>query len=166
MKKTIRDLTLTGLGIALCFVATMYLKIPNAISGYFNMGDGIILLFSSILNPVSAFLVGGVGSAMADFVGGYPHYVIFTLIIKGCQAIVVSLLFQKFGMKVKYLAYGLGATIMVFGYFFAKWYLKGNVYVAISGLTSNIIQGIAGIIVALALLPVIYKMVMKYRSEL
>ena len=34
------EIVLTGLGMALVFVATMFIKVPNALDGYFNLGDG------------------------------------------------------------------------------------------------------------------------------
>lgn len=76
MKKTItiQDMVLTALGMALVFVATMYIKVPNALDGYFNLGDGFILLFASFLSPGLSFLAGGLGSALADVAGGYAYY--------------------------------------------------------------------------------------------
>ena len=85
------EIVLTGLGMALVFVATMFIKIPNTLDGYFNLGDGFILLFASFLNPFERFLIGGLGSALADVAGGYGHYSFFTIIIKGLEGIVVSL---------------------------------------------------------------------------
>ena len=57
MKKglTTKKMVLTGLGIAIVFIATLFIKIPNTLDGYFNLGDGFILLFASILNPFLAF---------------------------------------------------------------------------------------------------------------
>lgn len=163
MDKKIREITLTGVGIAICFVATMYIKIPNPLDGYFNMGDGVIMLFAAILNPLNAFLVGGVGSALADFAGGYPHYIIFTLIIKGLEAIVISILFNKYGDKIKYIAYAIGSVIMVVGYFLAKWYLKANIFIALSGVFENVLQSLVGFVIAIILLPQIKKFSAKYR---
>ena len=65
------EIVLTGLGMALVFVATMFIKVPNALDGYFNLRDGFILLFASFLNPFESFLIGGLGSALADVAGGY-----------------------------------------------------------------------------------------------
>ena len=42
------EIVLTGLGMALVFVATMFIKVPNALDGYFNLGDGFILLFAVV----------------------------------------------------------------------------------------------------------------------
>lgn len=158
MKKlTTQEIVLTGLGIAIVFIATLYIKIPNALDGYFNLGDGFILIFSSILSPFLAFLVGGLGSALADVAGGYAYYFIPTLMIKGLEAIVVAFLFQKFSKKVQIPAYLLGAVIMVVGYFFAKWYLKGSAAIALTGVPENIFQSAVGIVIACVCYPIIEK---------
>ena len=55
----------------------------------------IHILFSSLLNPFYAFLIGGIGSGLADIAGGYGIYFIPTLFIKGIEAVLVSLLLHK-----------------------------------------------------------------------
>ncbi|MEG0841393.1 MAG: ECF transporter S component [Erysipelotrichaceae bacterium] len=143
------EIVIYGMGIAVVFVSTFFVKIPNAIDGYMNLGDGMIMLFASIASPLGAFLIGGVGSAMADLVGGYPHYILFTLLIKGFEAIVISILYRRLPKKIKYLSYFVGSIIMVVGYFFAKWYLKASMLVALSGVPENILQSTIGMIIAL-----------------
>lgn len=164
MKYKTRDIVLTGLGIAIVFIATLYIKIPNALDGYFNLGDGFILLFASILDPFLAFMVGGLGSALADVAGGYAYYFIPTLLIKGLEAIVVACLMQKLGKKIQIPAYLLGAIIMVVGYFLAKWYLKGSMAIALTGIPENIFQSGVGIVIALICYPVIQKFSQKYKQ--
>lgn len=160
-KYSTKEIVLTGLGIAVVFVATMYIKIPNALNGYFNLGDGFILLFSSFLNPLPAFLVGGLGSALADLAGGYAYYFLPTLIIKGLEAIVVSILMKKYAKKAQIPAYILGAIIMVFGYFLAKWYLKGSMAIALTGIPENIFQSAVGVIIAFIAYPLVDKILNK-----
>ena len=46
---------------------------------------GFILLFASIVDPLGGFLIGGLGSALADVAGGYAYYFFPTLIIKGLE---------------------------------------------------------------------------------
>lgn len=160
-KLSTKAIVLTGLGIAVVFVATMFIKIPNALDGYFNLGDGFILIFASILDPFLAFLVGGLGSALADVAGGYAYYFIPTLIIKGLEAIVVSMLIKKYGKKVQIPAYILGAVIMVLGYFLTKWYLKQSMAIALTGIPENIFQSGVGIVIALICYPVISRIYSK-----
>ena len=59
-----REMVLAALGIALVYITTMFIKLPNSIGGYLNLGDGFILLFAGFLHPFTAFLVGGSGSAL------------------------------------------------------------------------------------------------------
>lgn len=167
MKKKLdtRDIVLTGLGMAVVFIATLFIKIPNALDGYFNLGDGFIMIFASILDPELAFLVGGLGSALADVAGGYAYYFIPTLLIKGLEAIVVSILMKKFGKKIQIPAYILGSVIMVLGYFLAKWYLKQSMAIALTGIPENIFQSGIGIVIAFICYPVISRIYLKREAQ-
>lgn len=156
-KLTTQHIVLYALGMAIVFVATMYMKIPNGLDGYFNLGDGFILLFSSILGPLGGFLVGGLGSALADVAGGYAYYFFFTLGIKGLEGFLVGWLFARYGERIRWIAYSLGCIIMVSGYFFAKWYLKGSMLIAWSGVAENILQSGIGFAISIICLPIIQK---------
>ena len=155
--KKVYEMVLTGLGMALVFIATMFIKVPNALDGYFNLGDGFILLFASFLNPFESFLIGGLGSGLADVAGGYGYYFIFTLIIKGLEGVVVSLFMKKYSKPKQVSSYVLGAIIMVFGYFIAKYILKGSWAMALAEIPANIVQGVAGIVIALIAYPLVKK---------
>lgn len=157
-KQTYR-IVLTGLGMALVFVATLFIKVPNALDGYLNLGDGFILLFSSFLNPLESFLIGGLGSALADVAGGYGHYFFFTLIIKGLEAIVISFMNKNYSKTKQISSYVLGSIIMVFGYFLAKYILKGSWILAASEVPANLIQAIAGIVIAIVAYPLVKKII-------
>lgn len=156
-KLTTQQIVLYALGMAIVFVATLYMKVPNGLDGYFNLGDGFILLFASILGPFGGFLVGGLGSALADVAGGYAYYFFFTLIIKGCEGIVVGWLMKKYGNRIRFVAYTIGCLIMVSGYFLAKWYLKGSMLIALSGVAENIVQSGVGFAISIIALPLVQK---------
>lgn len=156
-KITTNEIVLTALGMALVFVSTLLIKIPNPIEGYFNLGDGFLLLFSSFLPPFLAFLTGGLGSALADIAGGYSYYFLWTLLIKGSEAFLVSSLLKRWGIKYKIGYYMLGSCVMVIGYFLAKWFLKGNPFIALAGIPENIVQAILGMAVALVAYPILQK---------
>ena len=53
---------------------------------------------------------------------------------------------------------------MVFGYFIAKYILKGNWIVAASEIPANIVQGLAGIVIALVAYPLVKKIVQEKLS--
>lgn len=70
-------------------VATMVIKIPiPATGGYINLGDSIVLLSGVVLGPLYGGLAAGLGSALADLLGGYVAFAPATLYIKstyGCN---------------------------------------------------------------------------------
>lgn len=153
-KTSVYDMTLTALGIALVFLATFLIKVPNGIQGYFNIGDGFLLLFAGFLHPFLAFLVGGLGSGLADIAGGYGIYFFFTLMIKGCEALVACLLIRK-QEKLRYVAYVLGGCLMVIGYFFADALINESWLLSLTGIPANIIQALVGCVIATLAYPLL-----------
>ena len=153
----VKEIVLAALGMALVFLATYLIKIPNGIQGYFNLGDGFIMLFSSLMNPWLAFMIAGVGSALADLVGGYGSYALFTLIIKGIEGVIIALAFQRITGRLRFVSYGIAAGIMVFGYCIADSIINASLVLGISGIPANILQGVIGIVIALLAFPMIQK---------
>ena len=68
---------------------------------------------------------------------------------------------KKYAKKAQIPAYILGAIIMVFGYFLAKWYLKGSMAIALTGIPENIFQSVVGIIIAFVAYPLVHKILNK-----
>ena len=98
MKLNVKKLVMTALFAALACVATMSIRIPTpGTNGYIHPGDAVVILSGIILGPVYGFLAGGIGSAMADLLGGYFIYVQITLIIKGLIALISGIIYQRFG---------------------------------------------------------------------
>lgn len=160
MKKTnitTKQMILSALGMALVFLATYIIKIPNGIQGYFNLGDGFIMLFASIVNPFLAFMIGGVGSALADVVGGYGIYFIPTLLIKGLEGVLIAYIFNRVKGHLKYVSYVLGGLIMVLGYFFCDSVINNSWTLGLSGIPANILQASVGIVIAFITLPILHK---------
>ena len=67
--------------IALIYLATFFIKIPS-INGYTHLGDCMIFLSVLILGTKRGALAGGIGAALADYLGGYIIWVIPTFFIK------------------------------------------------------------------------------------
>ena len=84
----IRRLVGIALLAALMAVATLVLRIPMpATEGDINVGDAVIVAGALFLGGWSAGLAGGIGSALADGLGGYVHWAPFTLfIVRGRRA--------------------------------------------------------------------------------
>lgn len=160
MNNNLKKLILAALFAALSCVATMSIRIPTpGTSGYIHPGDAIVILSGVILGPVWGFLAGGIGSALADLIGGYFIYVPITFVIKGLVALAAGLLYQKVGknQKSRYIAVILGGVadiiLVAGGYFVCEFFIYGAG--AAASIPANIIQGVGGLVISCILYPIL-----------
>ena len=72
MSAHLRKIVIAALLAAFTCIATMSIRIPTpGTGGYIHPGDAIVLLSGIILGPGYGFLAAGIGSALADLLGGY-----------------------------------------------------------------------------------------------
>ena len=155
----IKKLVLAALMAALTYVATSIVQIPSPMQGYVNLGDCIVLLSGWILGPWWGAAAGGIGSMLVDLLGGYAHYAPGTLVIKGVDALAAALIFRALGRgKNAILVSGIvGEVIMVVGYFGYASLILGKGLAAAASIPGNIVQGIAGVAIGMALAVVLQK---------
>lgn len=157
----VHRLTLTALFIALIFIFTYVIKVPSPGMGYVHPGDGFILLAAIFLGPAMSALAAGVGSALADLIGGYFIFAPATLIIKAAEALVFYLLFKlilrfldRWEPRVQLIALipaSVPATaLMVLGYYAYEALVFGP-GIALASVLSNIGQAATSIIIAFVL---------------
>ena len=146
MKKN--QIVFYALGIACVFVLTAFGSFPIGVLGYVNIGDALVMLFASIVNPLGAFFVGSIGSAMADLALGYSHYAVFTFLIKGMEGCIVSKIFHSLHKK-SYIAYVTGAIIMVLGYALTDIILTQELLMGIESMSMNSIQALISCSIAI-----------------
>ena len=158
--KNIRKLVLAALLAALTAVATMIIRIPTPTQGYIHLGDGMVLICGILL---------GIGSMMADLIGGYMAWVPGTFAIKALTALLGGWLYHRMAGKgmntiTRVVLCGIPAEIiMVLGYFVYEVGMEvvmgssmgAAAAAVVLGVPMNIVQGIAGIIVGVVLLPVL-----------
>ena len=106
------------------------------VKGYINIGDSVILLTGLLLGPGAGAVVGGVGSAMADLILGYPHWAGWTLAIKGLEGFLAG----RWGKR-PFVGALAGVGAMAGGYFVAGCLMYGSVAPALAQLPFDLIQG-------------------------
>jgi uncharacterized membrane protein len=152
-QKAVIQLSLMAVMSALVTVGTLIVRIPNPMGGYFNVGDFMIFVTALTFNPLIGGVAGGLGSAIADIIG-FPLFAIPTLVIKGLEGLLASLITDKKNVYRDVLAVVVAGTEMVTGYFLVELYLWG-IGGALAEVPANIAQiaigGIVGIPVALVL---------------
>lgn len=168
-KKISRDTLLKicfgGMFAALICAATAVIQIPTQLFGFMNFGDCFVLIAAWMLGPWYGFAAGGIGSALADLLTGYGHYVPGTLIIKGLMAMAAALVFHalsKKGGKLRFPAYivsGLTAElIMIAGYYLYKaTFLQRGWIAALGNVPTNCVQGAIGLVLGTVLIQIIVK---------
>ena len=156
-------LVLTGVFTALVMAATSFFRIPvAATNGYVHLGDSMIFLAVMILGRKNGTIAGATGSALADLLGGYAHWVPWTFVIKGLMAFACGTVLyagqdsESEGYEGassspvrSILAMALGSLIMISGYFIAHRFIYGTMAAPLAALPGNLIQGSAGTVIAL-----------------
>lgn len=99
-QRTSARLSATAVFTALTAAVTMVfsISVPQT-RGFFNIGETMVYVSAFLFGPFVGAFSGGVGSALADILLGYPHYAPATLIIKACEGGVVGALSRK---KIKF----------------------------------------------------------------
>lgn len=154
MKNTlsVKNLTLTAMFMALNIALSSFgVPVPG---GHFYLNDIVICTAAILLDPFSAFLVGGVGAFLGDLFF-YPLPMFVSLATHGIQAIVISLCAHK--LKTKHektgaiIGVAIGAVIMVVGYSLGRAFIYSTPEYAVLKLPYQILQAAVGAIVAVIL---------------
>lgn len=167
---SVRDFALLALFMALVAVATMIVRIPiPQTNGYLNLGDSMVLLAALFFGPVGGFIAGGIGSALADILGGYPQWAPWTLVIKGFEAILAASLANALGTRKDRITWKLAASFcaatswMVLGYFLAETVMYDQ-KAAFAEVPANVLQAAGSVVLASLLLPVFSRIVSTTRA--
>lgn len=151
-RKTTVWLCTTALLMALNIAMSSFgVPVPG---GHLYMNDIIICTAAIILDPVAAFLVGGVGAFIGDLLF-YPLPMFVSLVTHGLQAVVISIFSHYVMKKHPVLASGIGVTvgavIMVVGYSLGRAFIYSTPEYAIMKLPYQILQAGVGAVVGMLL---------------
>jgi energy-coupling factor transport system substrate-specific component len=151
----IRQIVLAGVMIALVAVFTLAVRVPFALTqGYFNFSDVGVFLAGFAFGPWIGLVAGGVGTALADVVGGYVLFAPLTLVAHGLEGLVAGLIARRReGVLPMVLGWACGAAVMVAVYFLGEAFIfrMGVAAAASEALTINIPQVVVGGIVGIPL---------------
>ncbi|WMM25149.1 ECF transporter S component [Tissierella sp. MB52-C2] len=138
--------------MALTTVMTMVIHIPTiGTNGYLNLGDMVVFLAALTLGKKGGFLVGGLGSGLADILLGYSHYAPITFIVKGLEGYIAGKILEtKLGQDKPIIATVIGGVWMAFGYYFAEIFMYGA-KAALASIPGNLMQGLLGAVAAVVL---------------
>ena len=152
IKRTTYWLCITAVFMALNVAMSSFgIPVPG---GHLYMNDIIICIAAIILDPLAAFMVGGVGAFLGDLFF-YPLPMFVSLVTHGLQAVVISVFSHYVLKKHPVLSSGIGVTIgaviMVVGYSFGRAFIYSTPEYAILKLPYQILQAGVGAIVGMIL---------------
>ena len=163
-------MVLTSLMVCLVLLATYIIKIPSPFTqGYVHLGDTMIFLSVLLLGKKGGAVAAGLGSGLADLLGGYAAYAPWTFIIKAVMAFIMGAFIEATTKKKKHhikigsvpLVEIIGMIIagmeMVIGYALVDGVLAGNMLSGILGAPFNVGQFTVGLVLATILAMALYK---------
>ena len=159
-----KQLTTAAIMAALIYVVIICLpiKIPLPAEGgaYFNLGDTIIYFAAYILGGVPAMFASVIGCGLADLTLGSVIYILPTVIIKACMALICGRITKSGKFKSHFFACIIGGAVMAFGYAAFELIVFDWAYVA-AAFPANCLQWVCGSAVGIAL----YKPSFKIRKH-
>ena len=143
-----RDLVRAALLAALVFLFTFVIRIPIP-NGYVHLGDGAVMLCGILLGPVLGPVAAIVGSAAADYFGGFAIYMLPTAIAKGLLSYLCARAFSgKYNRGTQSAFIGAGALSSVAVYYIAEIIMYGSVVGPLINVPFNLLQTAVGIAAA------------------
>lgn len=150
-EKPTRWLAVTAILMAMNVVMSSFsIPVPG---GHLYLNDAVICTAAILLDPLGAFMVGGVGAFLGDLFF-YPTPMFVSLVTHGLQAVVVSLCAHGAGKKRlagAIVGVAIGAVINVAGYSLGRAFIYSTPEYALLKLPFQVFQGVFGAAVAVIL---------------
>jgi len=148
-------LAVTGMMTAMNIVLSMSVFSVPVPGGHLYFCDTVINTAAILLDPLAAFVVGGVGSFLGDMLF-YPAPMFVSLAAHGLQAAAVSLISRRGeggGHPALFSGLGVaaGAVIMVTGYTLGRAFVYATPETSLLKLPFECVQALFGAAVAMAL---------------
>lgn len=150
MKKkhnSVKTLTVTALFLAMNIIMSMSVFSIPVPGGHMYLNDLVIVTAAILLGPFNAFIVGGVGAFIGDFLF-YPAPMFVSLVTHGLQALVISLctryLLRSKKTAASIIGAALGLVITVVGYTLGRAYIYSTPAYALLKLPFQILQTLVG----------------------
>jgi uncharacterized membrane protein len=146
---SVLNLCIAALFMAITVMLSSFgLPVPG---GHLYLNDIAIVTASLLLDPFSAFLVGGIGSFLGDFLF-YPAPMFVSLVTHGLQAVIISIIAHKNNrISLGILGSTIGAIIMIIGYTLGRAFIYSTPAYAIMKLPFQILQAAVGVVIGLLL---------------
>lgn len=146
-----RELVVTGLAIALVFVATLFinLRLPIGQGGLIHLGNVPLFLVAIVFGKRTGAIAGAFGMGLFDLMGGWTPWAPATFLIVGLMGYTVGSIAEWKDTTIGYgIAIAIACAIKVVGYYIAEALIYGNWVQPMLSVPGNLLQiGVAALIV-------------------
>jgi uncharacterized membrane protein len=163
----VKKLTAYSLIIALTVVLSLFVHIPvPGTQEFFTLTEVGVFSGAILFGGPAGLVIGGGSGLLIDLLSGSANWAIFSLIIHGIEGFLVGTLCYKRSKVMQTIGILLGSLVMIVAYALVTGLYFGY-GVQIVSVVGNVLQCIAGFIVAIPVIRVISKqsIVKDIRSE-
>lgn len=151
-----REIALTAVMIAMVTAVVVAIgPIPIGTVGYFNLSDVAIYFAAFAFGPVTGFLAGGVGTALADVYLNYAAFAPLSFLAHGIEGLLAGAIGRGGDPRRMVLGWAAGTVAMVGIYFLGEYFGAGLGWggppQAVTEWPGNLLQNVIGGAVAIPL---------------
>ena len=153
-RRSALHISLIAVSAALVAVFTIAIRIPvPATAGYISLCDAAVVFVSYAFGPFTGLIAGGLGSAAADLIGGYPQFAAISFLVHGLEALLAGLLVRKNSQSVVTMIIGAVISIIIVsgGYFVLEVLSITTAASAVVEIPMNALQSGVGAVIGLLL---------------
>ena len=157
-KMTALRIALIAVLTAVVVVFTLMVRVPTPIRGYISLCDVVITFAALLFGPWVGAIAGGLGTGIADLIGGYAQWAPLSFVIHGLQGLLIALVARS-GMKsgvpgdaklpMMIIGGVIGMIVMTGGYYLAGGFLYGF-EAALVEIPLNLMQSGVGVVLGIA----------------
>ena len=85
-------MSIVAVTTALVAVFTIAIRIPTPLGGYVSLCDVAVTFVSYTFGPITGLIAGGLGTAIADLVGGFGQWAPVSFVVHGLEALIIALI--------------------------------------------------------------------------
>ncbi len=138
-------IALVAVLIALTVVFTLSVRVATSAGGYLNFSDVAITFAGLAFGPWIGMVAGGVGTALADLLGGFGAFAPLSLVAHGLEGLLIGLLgWRRRGAWAMAGAWAAGGVVMVAVYLVGEGLFYTGWPLALAEAPWNAFQAVVG----------------------
>lgn len=154
-----KSLVLSGLLIALVFIATYFIRFTLPVSvngGLVHLGNVMLFAAAIVFGKKQGAIAGAFGMGLFDLVSGWTVWAPFTFVVRGGMGYIIGSIANSHGRNGQSLLWNIyailaGSIWMLVGYYFTEVILYGNWITPFTSIPGNLLQLLFGTMLGLPL---------------